>query len=375
MKLRQLLFVCSTFFALWSTAQVSVAPNGGNQKSVTRQYLGSVAFVEIQYSSPDVAGRENLWGTVVPNGLNPFGFGNSTADNPSPWRAGANENTTIEISHDAKIDGKDLPAGKYGFHVITQAEGPWTLIFVSETEAWGSFFYHPDQDVLRTEATPEETEFTEYLTYEFTNRKVDQTTVSLIWEKKKVSFTIEIPNNNDIMMTQIESELKGPKGFNFASWVQAANWASGAGYHDKALAWAENAITAPFIGQRNYTTISTKATVLFAKGDVDEAVAAMDEAIADPSATSGQIHQYGRRLVAQDMDEKALEVFKLNHKKFEGAWPTNYGLARGYSAVGNYKQALKYMKLAKENVPSGDTVNPPLIEDNIKKLENGEDIN
>ena len=101
----------------------------------------------------------------------------------------------------------------------------------------------------------------------------------------------------------------------------------------------------------------------------------MDEAIKLPGATAFAIHGYGRQLIAAGQKDKALEVFKYNHKTNDGAWPTNYGLARGYSAVGNYKQALKYMQLAKANVPSGDTVNPPIIDQNIEKLKNGEDIN
>lgn len=80
-------------------------------------------------------------------------------------------------------------------------------------------------------------------------------------------------------------------------------------------------------------------------------------------------------LIAGGQNEKALEVFKYNQKKNDGAWPTNYGLARGYSAVGKYKQALKYLQLAKANVPAGDNINPPIIDQNIEKLKNGKDIN
>ena len=68
-------------------------------------------------------------------------------------------------------------------------------------------------------------------------------------------------------------------------------------------------------------------------------------------------------------------MFLYNQKQNAGAWPTNYGLARGYSANGDYKKALKYLKMALANVPANDTQNPPLIEENIKKLEKGEDIN
>lgn len=376
MKLKSFLAAIAAIFTTTvALAQLSLPPNGGNQKSVVRQYIGPIAYVEINYSSPDVAGRENIFGTVVPHGMNAFGFGASTSDNPSPWRAGANENTVIEFSHDVNFQGEPVKAGKYGFHVVTAESGPWTIILTDETNAWGSFFYTPDQEVAKVEATPEDVGFHEYLTYEFTDRQADQTTAALIWEKKKLPFTIEVPNYNEAIVAQIESELTSSAGFQFTSWAQAANWASGAGYHDKALAWADAAISAPFVGQKNFNTLQTKATVLFNQGKLDEAIPVMDEAIREPGATAFQIHGYARQLIAQDRKEKALEVFKYNKKRFDGAWPTNYGLARGYAALGDYKNALKHMKVAKTKVPEGDTVNGPVIDTNIAKLEKGEDIN
>ena len=376
MKLRSLgIAIAAIFTTTMVTAQLSLPPNGGNQKSIVRQYIGPLAFAEIAYSSPDVAGRENLWGGVVPHGMNAFGFGASTADNPSPWRAGANENTVIEFSHDVKLQGKDVKAGKYGLHMVTAESGPWTIILTDETNAWGSFFYHPGQEVVRVETTPEEVGFHEYLTYEFTDRQANQTTAALIWGKKKVPFTIEVPDNNEAILAQVESELTSSAGFQSNSWAQAANWASGAGYHDKALAWADAAIAAPFVGQKNFNTLQTKATVLFNMNKMDEAITVMDEAIKEPAATAFQIHGYGRQLIAQDRKDRALEVFKYNQKRFDGVWPTNYGLARGYSAKGDYKNALKYLKIAKTKVPQGDTINGPVIDANIARLEKGEDIN
>ena len=53
----------------------------------------------------------------------------------------------------------------------------------------------------------------------------------------------------------------------------------------------------------------------------------------------------------------------------------NYGLARGYSAVGNYPAALEALLKAQKQVPAGDTINPPAIEANIEKLRRGENIN
>ncbi|WP_425393084.1 hypothetical protein [Ekhidna sp.] len=176
-------------------------------------------------------------------------------------------------------------------------------------------------------------------------------------------------------MEVLAAELNNQAGFTAANYSAAARYASGAGEHEKAIAWADQAINAPFFGQKNWATMSTKGAVLTAAGKTEEAQAVMDEAIELPGATTFAIHGYGRQLIGAGKPDRALEVFKYNHKKNDGAWPTNYGLARGYSAVGNYKQALKYMELAKANVPAGDTVNPPIIDQNIEKLKNGEDIN
>jgi hypothetical protein len=47
------------------------------------------------------------------------GFGFRTSKQ-CPWRAGANENTTISFSHDVKVEGKELAAGTYGFFIILE---------------------------------------------------------------------------------------------------------------------------------------------------------------------------------------------------------------------------------------------------------------
>lgn len=63
----------------------------------------------------------------------------------------------------------------------------------------------------------------------------------------------------------------------------------------------------------------------------------------------------------------------MNAKKHPDTWPVDYCLARGYSALGDYKKALAHLKKAHARVP--DTGNKAVIEANIAKLEKGEDIN
>jgi len=355
-------------------AQLSTPPGGGSQRSYVKQHIGGVGKVAIEYSSPGARGR-TIYGGVVPYGFNNLGFGLSSADNPSPWRAGADQNTTFYFSHDVLIEGKELKAGKYGFFVAPAQDGPWTVIFSYDNNHWGSFFYKPENDALRIEVEAEDAEFREWLTYDFIDRQPTSTTVALIWGDKKLPIKIELKDPVGAHMKVLSAELNNQAGFIAQNYSAAARYASSVGEHDQAIAWADAAINAPFFGLKNWGTMFTKATVLTAAGKTNEAAEIMDEAIKLPGATVFAIHQYGRQLIASGQNEKALEVFKFNHKKNNGAWPTNYGLARGYAAMGNYKQALKYMQLAKENVPAGDTVNPPIIDQNIEKLKKGEDIN
>lgn len=71
-----------------------------------------LASVSVTYNSPNVMDDEGndrsgkIWGDLVPYGYSNLYFGLSSQENPSPWRAGANENTTIEFSHDVVVQGK-----------------------------------------------------------------------------------------------------------------------------------------------------------------------------------------------------------------------------------------------------------------------------
>jgi len=334
---------------------LTLPPSGGNQKAEVSQWIGPVK-ITINYSSPKVHAPDgtdrtgHIWGELVPYGLTNLGFGTTNA---GPWRAGANENTTISFSHPVKINGKDLKAGTYGLHLIVEKEGPWTYIFSNNSTSWGSFFYDDKEDALRVEATPSESEFSEYLTYLFDERKPNSAVAMLKWENKKITFTVEVPTVNDIYVTAMRNELRSSPGFSYLNYVSAANFCATNKINlDEALTWADAAISAPFIGQENFTTLQGKAGVLRAMGKEDEAIAIMDKAVNHPTASITQIHGYGRTLLSAGKNEKALEVFKLNAKLHpEDKFTPNVGLARGYTAIGDKKNAIKYWETAIKNIP------------------------
>ena len=71
--------------------------------------------------------------------------------------------------------------------------------------------------------------------------------------------------------------------------------------------------------------------------------------------------------------DEAFKVFKLNYEKHPNVYTTNVGLARGYSAVGDYKKALTYVKAALPQAP--DELNRTSVEEMIRKLEAKQDVN
>lgn len=339
----------------------------GSQMSAVTQTIG-ISKVYINYSRPSVNGRE-VWGKLVPYGMNNLGFGTSTS---SPWRAGANENTIFEITSDAKIEGQVLPAGTYGLHMIIHegAENA-TIIFSKNHTAWGSYFYEPSEDALRVNVAMKDGSHIEQLTYSFENVTANSATAVLSWGTKRIPFKVEM-NVTDIVLTDIRKKMQNQPGFNRQTWEQAANFSlNNGGDLKEALTWINNAISGQFYSQQTFNNTQIKASILMKMGQKDEALKQMDAYM--DKATILEQHQYGRALIAQGMKDKALEVFKGNAKKHKDTWPVNYGVARGYSAIGDYKMALKHLRKALEKAPNA--ASKGRVQVNIEKLEKGQDIN
>lgn len=349
-------------------AQLTTLPDGGNNRAAVSESVG-ITNVTIKYSRPGVKGREGqVWGKLIPAGLTDQGFGTSKA---APWRAGANENTTIEFNTDVKIEGQDLPAGKYGVFVNYDPNES-TVIFSKNSTSWGSFFYDPKEDALQVKVKPVALDKSvERLRYEFKDQQESSATIALEWEKLAIPFRIE----TDIVKTQLESfrrELRSDKGFRWNAWMQAAQFCI---QHktdlDEALDWANTAVSGTFIGQKNFMTLSTKAQVLTLQGKTAEADAAMKEAL--PLGQVADIHQYARQLLTQKRTKEAFDAFKLNYDKHPGEFTTNMGMARAWSAMGDYKKALAFLQKAQPQAP--DQVNKDNIVKLLRLAEDGKDIN
>src|SRR5262245_31571808 len=122
MKQAILAAVLSIIF-LQTKAQMDLPPSGGNPRAKITEEVG-ITDITITYSRPDVNGREGkIWGSLITYGFSTGSLLTNT--NTQPWRAGANENTTIQFEHDVKVEGKPIKAGLYG---VSMAVWPDSVI-------------------------------------------------------------------------------------------------------------------------------------------------------------------------------------------------------------------------------------------------------
>jgi tetratricopeptide (TPR) repeat protein len=358
------LIVAFLFTSINANAQLDLPR--GSQNATVSQTVGTTKMY-VNYSRPSVNDRE-IWGKLVPYGMNNFGFGTATE---SPWRAGANENTFVKFTDDVTVEGKALPAGKYGLHVVVKEDGGATIIFSNNSTAWGSFFYEPSEDALQVDVQTTAVAHTEQLTFSFVDVSANSATIALDWEKKRIPFKVET-NVTENVLADIRKELQNQPGFNRQTWEQAAGFAmNNGGDMDEALGWINAAIAGQFFSQQTFNNTNIKAGILAKMGKQEEAVSAIESYM--PQANLLEMHQIGRTFIQFGMKDKALDVFKANAEKNANTWPVDYGLARGYSAVGDYAKALVHLKIAHSRVP--DAGNKAAIEANLAKLEKGEDIN
>ena len=341
MKTRTLTLIAGCLLLLCSiptSAQLNL-PRGSQMATVT-QRVGTTD-ISITYSRPAVKDRE-IWGKLVPYGMTNPGFGTATA---APWRAGANENTIIEFTHDVTVEGKPVKAGKYGLHIEVKEDGTATVIISKNSSSWGSYFYDESEDVLRASVTTKEAPHHELLTFEFNAIDATSTVASLIWEKKEIPFKIEVPVTA-IVIRDIKESLRGTPGFSRQSWEQAANFAlNNGGDLNEALQWIDNAIAGQFYSQKTVNNLFIKASILDKMGKREDALKLMDEAAT--MANTNQLNRLGYLMLNTYKDNKrALKFFKLNVKNNPKSANVYDSLGQAYKIMGDKRNAIKNLKKA-----------------------------
>ena len=320
-----------------------------SQRAEIVQRVG-LTDVTISYHRPLVNNRK-VWGTLVPYG--------------QVWRAGANENTTIQFTDPVMIEGKALDRGTYGLHMIPDQQ-QWTIIFSKNSTSWGSFTYDQAEDALRVTVKPETADFHEALTYDFDSPTADSSTITLRWEKVAVPFKVSV-NVNEVVAQSLHKQLRGLAQYTWEGWDDASNYLlTNKGDLNEALKDSNQSIQV----EERFDNLVTKSKVLTALGQTDQAKVSLDKALA--IATPIQIHSYGRQLQAEKHPEQAYAIFRSNAQKHPDQWFVHSGLARVYCSQGDYDNAAKEMKLALAGAPDQQKA---YVANLVKRLEAKDNIN
>lgn len=344
-------------FTSVSFSQNLTTPRNVSPASELKQRIG-LTDIAVNYSRPKVTLRGNdrtgkIWGQLVPYGLQKVTFPKAQE---IPWRAGANENTTISFSTDVAIEGKPLPAGKYGLHMIVKDPNNATIIFSKNHSSWGSFFYDQNEDALRVDVKTASAPKTELLTYSFIDYGSNYGVLALDWEMKRIPFKIEIDAHKTILAS-FRDELRSIPGFGWRGWNTAASYCLNNRTNlVEGLQWANNAVAR----NKSFQTLGTRAGLNFLNGKTADGNKDIDEAI--PLGNKNQLNAMGYTYLNAKFYPTAIKLFKANAAK-NPTDPNMYdSLGEAYKISGDKANAIINLKKAL-------SMNPPaLVKANSEKL-------
>jgi TolA-binding protein len=315
------------FFALSAFAQGAIRLPDASPAATVGQTIG-VTDIAVTYHRPAV-NKRRVWSGLVPYG--------------TPWRTGANENTTISFSTPSRIEGQPLPAGTYGLFAIP---GPsqWTVILSRFTGDWGVYNYDPAEDALRVTVTPQTVaDSQERLSYTFDDLTNSSAVLSLRWEKLRVPVKIEVDVPSTVRAS-IASTLRGGKHWDSNAWAAAARFELRNGDPDTALQYADHALS---VGVTS-NALRTKAAVLEKKGDAGGAAELRERAKSIASESETISLGYSALLGAKKYDEAIafLNNYNTAHPSSSELWRVDAGLGESYAAKGERARAKEYFDKA-----------------------------
>jgi hypothetical protein len=302
-----------------------------SQRAVATQRIG-LTDVTIIYHRP-LAGGRKIFGDVV-------GYGRV-------WRAGANDNTTIEFTDPVTIEGQPLAAGRYGLHMVP-GESEWTVIFSRNSTSWGSFHYDPKEDALRIKVQPAAGPHREALTYAFNELKPDSATITLEWATTVVPFSFTV-DTKAITLDSLRREMRHLPGYKQETYYEAALYCVDNDFnYAEALRWIDKAIDE---GER-FENLDLKAQILGRMGRSGEAAALQAKAL--KLAEPAQLYGYGERLLREKRLEQARDFFSKATNDHPSEWLNWFGLARVQVALGDRAGAKVSLEKALAVAPRPD---------------------
>jgi len=150
--------------------------NSSSPRKAAMSNVGD-SHVHIDYSAPSVKGRK-IWGGLVAY--------------DQIWVTGAHKATSINFPNDVMIKDAKVSSGKYALFTIP-SKSEWTLILNKNWDQHLADDYDQSLDIVRFKVNPEKIEqLHEQLTFDVKEKGGNTGSVSMSWEKLKISFDFEV---------------------------------------------------------------------------------------------------------------------------------------------------------------------------------------
>ena len=298
--------------ALSAQAPQLILPKASPRATVS-QTVG-LTEISITYDRPGVNGRP-IWGTLVPW--------------DSVWRAGANENTVIAFSSPVRVGDTDVPAGRYGLHMIP-SRPEWTVILSRQANAWGSFSYDPAEDLLRVKVTPTKGDFQSGCClpgrpgtgHRDGDASVDTLVVPLAIQVDSKRVVADspgaAPGSRPLLLAALESGRRLVRGERDQP----------AGGDHRADRSTRSTRISPIFGWR----------ALLDKQEKPRSKALLQRSLA--VASEADMNTYGYLLMGQDKVDSAVVVFQKNVKDYPKSWNAYDSLGEAYAKKGEVQRAI-----------------------------------
>lgn len=164
------------------SAQIRASERG----SVSQVVDGTT--ITVDYGRPQARGRSPIFGNVVRWG--------------EVWTPGANWATTFEVDRDVRVEGTEVPAGRYSVWMIP-GEELWTVQLHGNPRIFHSRHPDPEDAFASWETTPEEVEPREVLTFAFPEIRRDGATLEFRWGTVRLALDVAVrPSRPDVALTE-----------------------------------------------------------------------------------------------------------------------------------------------------------------------------
>lgn len=175
-----------TIGAVGAAAQIR-----GSEHAVVAQTIDGTT-VTIEYSRPVARGR-TLFGDLVPYDV--------------VWTPGANWATTLDVDKDIRLNGTDVPAGKYSMWMVPRQGGQWRLSLDPNPEIF--HFQKPDSSAeqIHIAAAPQDGPHAETLTWSFPAVTGDAAKLQFQWGEVAVPVDVVVQPTKPVILAADERAI------------------------------------------------------------------------------------------------------------------------------------------------------------------------